>query len=122
MDATAVQVGSPGEIEDEPRRGVRHGAHDLSAQRPDVSDVYLAVDRDNRHSVLLADTNMGQRAHIWGVFPTPGPLKPALRLDESLPHRVTHQQAAVVQVELLHDVCAVGLDGLHTDEQPVGDL
>jgi hypothetical protein len=122
MDAAAVQVRGPGEIEDEPRRGVRHGPHQLGAQCPHVGDINLAVNRDDRHAFALADPDICQRAHILKVFPTAGTVKPALGLDESLPHRVAHQQAAVVEVEFLHDVRPVGLDGLHADKQPVGDL
>ena len=43
-------------------------------------------------------------------------------LDDSLADGIAYQLGARVQVELVHDVLAVPLDGLGTDDQRGGDL
>ena len=47
----------------------------------------------------------------------------ALRLDEEAAgERVAHQCGTAVQIELLHDARAVGLDALRRERQLLGDL
>src|SRR6202171_532435 len=66
----------------------------------------------------------GSRGHRAFPRPRREPWDRALAvgLDQTLSDGVFHQLGAVVHVKLFHDVVAVGLDGLDTQEQRVGDL
>jgi hypothetical protein len=45
-----------------------------------------------------------------------------LRFDKALAHRVANKHRAVVEIQFLHDMCPVRLDGLHADIELAGDF